>query len=96
MITVILAALLGCSTTETATAPAVTEAATTPTAVEVTPATTATTTTTTEGSETCVDLTDDGVDQCAQSEAGTTSAVPVTATTVGPVAPPASSTTAAH
>ena len=93
MITVILAALLGCSSTETATAPAVTEAATTPTAVEVTPAAT---TTTTEESTTCVDITDDGTDQCAQPVVVTSPTSTDSTTSTGTSVTPVSGTTSAH
>ena len=92
MITVILAALLGCSTTETATAPVATEAATTPTAVEVTPATT----TTTEDSTTCVDITDDGTDQCAQPVVVTSPTGTDSTTSTGTSVTPVSSATTAH
>lgn len=92
MITVLLAALLACSSTETATAPVVTEVVTTPTAVEVAPATTLTT----EGSSTCVDVTDDGVNQCAQPTVSVTPTATGSTTPTSTTTTPVSSTTSTH
>lgn len=78
MITVLLAALLGCGSSTT-TPESTVEALTTPASVETTtPASTVTTTS--EDGQTCVDITNDGVDQCAQ-----TATVTVTAPATTPV-----------
>ena len=75
MITVLLAALIGCGSSTT-TPESTVEALTTPASVETTAPALTETTTSVDG-QTCVDTTSDGVDQCAQT-ATVTVTVPAT------------------
>lgn len=76
MITVLIAALIGCGSSTT-TPESTVEALTTPASVETTTPV-STTTTTSEDGQTCVDTTNDGVDQCAQPTATVTVTAPAT------------------